>query len=719
MKDGGVVPERRNRYHRLKLHNSTTVAIGGKLRVNSWDFLGVNLNRNKSFHGVSLFPKYKNNSMKSLFSIILSILLVQFSIAQELHEHACSKSKISNAMILKTSHKSISDQDKYNLNYVKLDLTLDNLSTKIDRGHATLKASVTAFSMDIFVCELISNLQVDSAKINSALVSVNRQGDELQLFLPSSLSQGEELTVDIFYQGTPPSGGSFFGGIFNAASPSWGAQVTWTLSQPFSAHTWWPSKQVLTDKIDSSEVWLTVPNNLKAGSNGLLVNEVSLPGNKTRFEWKHQHMIDYYLISMAVGPYIDYSFMAALPGTNDSVLVQNYIYDNPNTLPNFLNEINLTADMLYVFSDLYGLYPFRDEKYGHCMAPLSGGMEHQTMTTQGFFETGLTAHELGHQWFGDHVTCENWGHIWVNEGFASYSEYLFYQSLSQNQAQQVMVDAHNSAMSQGGGSVFVPLADQGDDNRIFSSRLSYDKGSALVHMVRHWVNDDALFFAAMKSYQVTFANSTASAEDFIQEVETVTGVAMTDFLNHWYYGEGYPTYGGKFNQATNGIVIELNQTTSRPSVTPFFASHIELAIEFLDGLDTVIYVANSANNQQYFFPINKEIYTVTVDPANWVLNKDAAFTKEESLVYTGIADRKPLDENLMNIYPNPSDGIVHLIVKDESVEFVLVNDLTGRMVRKIDLNEGSNFLDLKLASGVYFLSVESKDARQIEALVIK
>jgi hypothetical protein len=73
----------------------------------------------------------------------------------------------------------------------------------------------------------------------------------------------------------------------------------------------------------------------------------------------------------------------------------------------------------------------------------------------------------------------------------------------------------------------------------------------------------------------------------------------------------------------------------------------------------------------------------------------------------------------MNIYPNPSDGIVHLIVKDESVEFVLVNDLTGRMVRKIDLNEGSNFLDLKLASGVYFLSVESKDARQIEALVIK
>jgi aminopeptidase N len=409
--------------------------------------------------------------MKYTLNIFFATLLIHFSFAQELHEHACAKSKINNAILQESSHKNLSDQDKYDLNYVKLDLSLDNLSTTISRGHATLKGTVTAFTLDIFVCELESNILVDSAKINGITVNINRPGDELQLFSNTVLNQGEAVVADIYYHGAAPVSGGFFGGIFNASSPSWGAKVTWTLSQPFSAHTWWPAKQVLTDKIDSSEVWLTVPNNLKAGSNGLLINEVALPGNKTRFEWKHQHMIDYYLISMAVGPYIDYSFMAALPGTSDSVLIQNYIYDNPNTLPNFLNDINLTADMLYVFSELYGLYPFRDEKYGHCMAPLSGGMEHQTMTTQGFFETGLTAHELGHQWFGDNVTCEDWGHIWVNEGFASYSEYLFYQSFSQNQANQQMTDVHNNVLSQLGGSVFVPIGSQGDDGRMIRAPL--------------------------------------------------------------------------------------------------------------------------------------------------------------------------------------------------------------------------------------------------------
>lgn len=656
--------------------------------------------------------------MKYLFNFLLVTLFFTFSKAQDIQQHACAKSKINAASFNKAQHKSLSDQDKYDLNYVKLDLTLDNLSTNIDRGHATLKGIVTAFNLDVFVCELHSNIQVDSAKINGQIVSINRVGNELQIFPSAFLNQGDQILVDIYYNGAPPNSGGFFGGIFNDVSPSWGARVTWTLSQPFSAHTWWPTKQVLTDKIDSSEVWLTVPNGLKAGSNGLLLNEVSLPGGLTRFEWKHQHMIDYYLISVAVGPYIDYSFKAPLPGTNDSVLVQNYIYDNPNTLQNFLSDINLTADMLYVFSDLYGLYPFRDEKYGHCMAPLSGGMEHQTMTTQGFFETGLTAHELGHQWFGDNVTCENWGHIWVNEGFASYSEYLFYQSLNQNQAQQLMAGVHNTVMNQSGGSVFVPLADQDDENRIFNSRLTYDKGSALVHMVRHWVNDDALFFAALKSYQITFANSTASAEDFIQEVETITGVDMTNFLNHWYYGEGHPTYSGRFNQAPNGIVVELEQSTSQPAITPFFASHIELAIEFLDGSDTVLHIVNTVNNQQYFFPINKEIYTVSVDPDNWVLNREGSFAKDELLLYTGIASRNNVDDSFVKVFPNPSTGSFSIQnERADEIDFSIFT-VEGKLLQEGSLKGNGVFNLSNYTAGVYYVHFNANRTTFVKSVVV-
>lgn len=110
--------------------------------------------------------------------------------------------------------------------------------------------------------------------------------------------------------------------------------------------------------------------------------------------------------------------------------------------------------------------PFADEKYGHCMAPFSGGMEHQTMTTQGFFTRDLTAHELGHQWFGDHVTCAYWKDIWINEGFASYSEYLFREHLgAMADPRDWMDNAHDNIMSSPGGSVYVD--DTTSESRIF------------------------------------------------------------------------------------------------------------------------------------------------------------------------------------------------------------------------------------------------------------
>jgi len=635
---------------------------------------------------------------KFIYLLILS-LGVQSIFTQEVRVHECAKHKMQNFPANQSGEKGLSGQDKYDVHYVKLDLDIDNSSTTINRGHAILNAIVTAFSLDVFVLELAGSLNVDSAKINGILTPTNRIGDELQIFPSSNLSQGADVVVEVFYKGNPPGGGGFFGGIFNDQSPSWGADVTWTLSQPFSAYTWWPVKQVLTDKIDSSEVWLTVPNGLKGGSNGLLQQEVSLPGNKTRFEWKHNHPIAYYLMSIAVGPYVDYSFMAPLPGTMDSVYVQNFIYDNPATLTNFESDIDLTADMLYVFSDLYGLYPFRDEKYGHCMAPLSGGMEHQTMTTQGFFETGLTAHELGHQWFGDNVTCSDWGHIWVNEGFASYSEYLFYQSLNQNSAQQRMAGVHADVMSQPGGSVFVPVASQDNDGRIFNSRLSYDKGSALVHMVRHWVNDDALFFQAMKSYQNNYANSTANAEDYISIIESVSGVSMTDFLAHWYYGEGYPTYNGRFNEVGNQIVVELSQTTSTPSVTPFFKSALEIEIEFMDNTDTIIYVMHSLNGQAYVFDIDKEIYAVRVDPENWVLNQEGSFTFDASLEVTGI-DKLNQFSTMANLYPNPSINQFMLDLTSEGAELQIIDQL-GRLVLEENLKGKNHIINHELASGVY------------------
>src|SRR4030042_2366906 len=126
---------------------------------------------------------------------------------------------------------------------------------------------------------------------------------------------------------------------------------------------------------------------------------------------------------------MDYSIYSRPEEAEEPVLVQNFIYNDSASLSANRELIDNTAAMIELFSDLFTVYPFKDEKYGHCVAPMGGGMEHQTMTSLSGFNFDLVSHELAHQWFGDLVTCSTWQDIWINEGFASYSEYIAIDSL--------------------------------------------------------------------------------------------------------------------------------------------------------------------------------------------------------------------------------------------------------------------------------------------------
>ena len=157
------------------------------------------------------------------------------------------------------------------------------------------------------------------------------------------------------------------------------------------------------------------------------------------------------------------------------------------------------------------------------------------MTTQGFFEKTLTSHELAHQWFGDHVTCASWCDIWVNEGFASYSEQLMLEHLYPTQSAQNMLNVHNSVMSQSGGSVWV--LDSLNEARIFDSRLTYDKGSAIIHTMRFVVNNDSTFFNALKQYQIQYKDSVAKGLDVKTSLESASGLNLNNLFQEWYFGE--------------------------------------------------------------------------------------------------------------------------------------------------------------------------------------
>lgn len=513
--------------------------------------------------------------------------------------------------------------DKYDLKYLKLDLHAE-AGSLVMTGIATSKI-LAVQPLDSFITELKVNMIVDSVFINGAKLNFTHNSDFIQVKLSAVIAAGTLVTTKIYYHGTMGSGGVFTG------TTSGGLTYTASLSESYQAREWFPAKQILKDKIDSVDIWVTTTAPNLVGSNGVLVAIVDSFNNKKQYQWKSRHPMNYYLPSIAIGNYMEYKNYAKPAAMSpDSILIQNYITDDEAYLASVKTNLDKTPAFIEKFSELYGLYPFADEKYGHCQANIGGGMEHQTMTTLSSFGSTLVAHELGHQWWGDNVTCATWNHIWLNEGFASYSEYLAVEKLPAlfggTTPAAYMQSIHTNVMSSPTGSVYVPLASTYDENRIFSSRLSYNKGSAIIHNLRFEMQDDNVFFQTLKNFQQQYKDSVATADDFKQVAETTSGKNFADFFNQWYYGEGYPTFNITYlKQGNDSVILIVNETTSAPAVTPFFKGLYEFKITWAGGDTTVkAYVTN--NNQQFKFHFSGIPNGVVVDPNNWVLNAVGTIT---------------------------------------------------------------------------------------------
>ncbi|UCH84142.1 MAG: hypothetical protein JSW50_00180, partial [Candidatus Latescibacterota bacterium] len=274
----------------------------------------------------------------------------------------------------------------------------------------------------------------------------------------------------------------------------------------------------------------------------------------------------------------------------------------------------LTVPMIEVFADIFGEYPFVDEKYGHAEFTWGGGMEHQTITSLGGWSEYLIAHELAHQWWGDMVTCDSFHHIWLNEGFATYSEALWSeQAYGMAQYHQDM----DAAKYFGNGTIYVH--DPSDFSRIFHYGLSYNKASWVPHMLRHVVGD-ATFFQILKTYYADsrYQYGTATTEEFRNLCEAVSGMELDWFFHQWIYEEYYPAYTYNWSSTPLGGQYQIDLTIDQTQTNYIFKMPIDVTVTTSAG-DTTFVVWDSLATQGFTLTVSDPPSSILLDKDGWIL----------------------------------------------------------------------------------------------------
>ena len=554
--------------------------------------------------------------------------------------------------------------EDYDVKFYGLDIKADNRSDRIG-GSATILVEVLKSSFDTLVFDLHHSLKVEMVQVEGTEMNFTHAGDQLYIGLPAPVNSGDLISTEVFY------GGQTGEGMVTETDQDWGMPVTYTSSEPFYSKDWFPCKQNLEDKSDSVHVLINTDYGLMGVSNGLHTATTFYPNGNVSYQWKSNYPIAYYLISIAVADYTEYTIEARPSGLSHPVIIQNFIYDLPGCLDTYKEKIDATIPMMELFCDLFGPYPHRREKYGHYLWPRGGGMEHQTMTGMGNFEFYLVAHELGHSWFGNYVTCASWQDIWINEGFATYAGYLATENLAPEYADGERTYRFDRALLEPEGSVYVPAHEADNDSRIFNSNLSYSKGMALLHMIRYELQDDDLFFGTLNNFLDTYGNGVATGLDFKKVLEETSGMDFTDFFDQWYFGYGYPVYALNWEQQGENLHLRSVQQGSS-DLTPLFKMSVEYKI-FYPGGDSTVRVFHQNREENYQFAFSHSVDSVQIDPDNQVLNMVA--DSEQS------SEKKGSGANI-SISPNLNQGRFTFKLTDEmegDISLVVYN-ASGQMV---------------------------------------
>ena len=600
----------------------------------------------------------------------------------------------------------------YDARYYRIELDID-----FDAGviHGRTRADVVATAETARIdLDFASTMDVTGVRAmpEGQALGFEHGSDVLSIMLPEPATAGDNVSVEIAYNGRPATTG-YGAFVFDTVE---GSPVAWSLSEPYGARQWWPSNDHPSDKADSVRIVVTVPDGMKVGSNGVL-ESVDTQAGRSTFSWVERYPISTYLVSIAAGRYRLFEQTYETPdsidvgGSATRMPVVHYRYERPEgaVLPPGWAEV---MDALPVFEWWFGPYPFASEKYGHAEFSWRGGMEHQTLSSMGGDAVALMAHELAHQWFGDSVTLDSWPHLWLNEGFASYAELLYWEAMADRYPDAFeagLAADHQQARTATGTLV---VEDTSSIDNLFASNRVYAKGSAVLHMLRRVVGDDA-FRMILQRYanHPSLQYGTATTDDLRAVAESVHGADLSWFFHQWVTdGTGFPRYEADYwiDEAEGGyeVRMQLRQTQEPPeSNIDVFIMPVDVEIEHESGtLRTTIW--NDRRIQDITFSVPDLPRQPRIDPHGDILRAPA--------ITANLSPDEPVEFSAV-VYPNPTTGRSTLqFALDQAAPVVLmVFDALGREVSRSEarhLPRGYHRLDVDLddaAAGRYLLRLEA------------
>jgi len=512
-------------------------------------------------------------------------------------------------------------QENYDVRIYDIDIRVND-TTETLYGHVRFVARATQAGTSEIIFDLHDSLTVDSIVNASGLLSFVHENNYVTVSLDRPYDVDEQFEFTVYYFGHPVEPSAWIGGFAfhqREVGPGDDRYVISSLSQPYGARTWWPCKDRNDDKADSFLVAITVDSRFWVASNGRLDSTVFKLGHARTFYYVEPHPLVTELFMIAVSDYFVYEDDWVYNNYQDTMPIVNAVY--PEKYDQAQQSFAVVPTALTIWSNRFGLYPFADVKYGHVNFEWPGGaLEHQTMTSitdswYGWSEY-VVIHELAHQWYGDFVSCKSWADIWISEGWATYSEAIYYEARFGSDYYHDYMDSMYWFTD---GMLY--RADTTDPYEIFDG-ISYYKGAWVVHMLRGILGDSLFFQALTDYYNSEFAYGSLDTWDLCHVFEQSTGTELDWYFQQWVFGWYRPNYRYSYwvESSDSGgydlfLALEQTQTTD-PQV---FVMPIDFTFKNVSGQIDTLTLWMDQRETQYNFNFPDSIVKVQLDPRHWIM----------------------------------------------------------------------------------------------------